>query len=62
MKTEWVKDKNKWYYFGNDGKMRTGWLKFNSNWYYLNDDGGMEVNTNISGLYINEKGILQGKS
>jgi glucan-binding YG repeat protein len=62
MKTEWVKDKNKWYYFGNDGKMRTGWLKFNSNWYYLNDDGGMEVNTNVSGLYINEKGILQGKS
>lgn len=57
--TGWFSDNNKWYYLGDDGKMRTGWIKDKNQWYYLNEDGTMATNTTIDGCYINEKGLIE---
>lgn len=35
--TDWLRDKNNWYYMDQDGMMQTGWCQVGAdNWYYLN--------------------------
>jgi lipoprotein-anchoring transpeptidase ErfK/SrfK len=41
MKTGWLTDGGKKYYFANNGKMKTGWLKLNNAKYYFSDKGVM---------------------
>lgn len=42
VKNDWVLDKNKWYYLGNDGKMfANAWCKWKGYWYYLKSSGAM---------------------
>ena len=35
MRSAWVSDFGKWYYFGEDGTMATGWQMINGKWYYF---------------------------
>ena len=42
VRNEWLKDNDKWYYLGADGKMYASkWLEFKDNWYYLKSNGVM---------------------
>lgn len=51
LKTGWIKNMNKWYYFKETsdtnsevdielGKLQTGWLMYNENWYFLDHNNG----------------------
>ncbi|WP_459482603.1 hypothetical protein [Clostridium saccharoperbutylacetonicum] len=59
VKEGWVKDKNSWYYLGDNGKMRTGWIKNKYQWYHLNTDGTMATNTTVDGCYLNSNGLIE---
>lgn len=52
----WVKENNKWIYFGQNGKQcKNQWVFYNSEWYYLKADGSMADNEWISddtGTYL----------
>lgn len=40
-KDSWLKVNDKWYLFGNDGRMLTGWQNRNGQTYYLTENGDM---------------------
>ncbi len=59
---QWLKHKNKWYYFGSTGQMKTGWLKDGSHWYYCGSDGAMQtgwVESKGKKYYLSAKGRMQ---
>lgn len=43
VKTGWVKESGKWYFY-NDGVKTTGWQEWDGKRYYLNSDGTMKAN------------------
>ena len=60
-KTDWLLDKNKWYYLNSSGVMLTGWQKISGTWYYLNSSGVMLTGwQKISGkwYYLNSSGVM----
>lgn len=59
--SQWLKIKNKWHYFGPDGRMKTGWLKVGSYWYYCDKNGAMQVGwiqSKGKKYYLNAKGRM----
>lgn len=55
VRDDWVKDKNKWYWFDGARMMVTNtWYQYNSAWYYLGPDGAMcqsQLVTNSGKIY-----------
>ena len=43
VKTGWVKESGKWYFY-KDGVKATGWQEWDEKLYYLNSDGTMKAN------------------
>ena len=42
VRNDWIKNKEKWYWFNGAGIMVSNtWYKYNGNWYYLGADGAM---------------------
>ena len=52
IKTGWVQEGGKWYYYSSNGEMTKGWLKINGYSYFFNDDGTMTTGwKNIDGSW-----------
>ena len=41
LKTGWVSENGKWYFYDDEGEMITGWLNNSNKWYYLGTNGVM---------------------
>lgn len=74
VKTEWVKESGKWYFY-KDGVKATGWQEWDGKRYYLNSDGTMKANEwmidadgsiyyfrNWGGAYKNCNAVINGRS
>lgn len=45
LKSEWLQEHGRWYYFNEDAYMATSWVDYQDKWYYFNQDGVMQKNT-----------------
>lgn len=74
IKTGWVKESGKWYFY-NDGVKTTGWQEWDGKRYYLNTDGTMKANEwmidsdgsiyyfrSWGGAYKNCNAVINGRS
>lgn len=74
VKTGWVKESGKWYFY-KDGVKATGWQEWDGKRYYLNSDGTMKANEwmidangsiyyfrSWGGAYKNCKAVINGRS
>lgn len=60
--TEWIAEKDGWYYFGDDSNMKTGWFQdTNEKWYFFRYDGVMQtglIKVSNEVFYLNDDGSL----
>ena len=74
VKTGWVKESGKWYFY-KDGVKATGWQEWDGKRYYLNSDGTMKANEwmidadgsiyyfrSWGGAYKNCNAVINGRS
>lgn len=57
-KSEWIKDKDRWFVFDKDGYMIKGWYQEGDDWYYLGRDGHMIVDFEVEGYHLGPDGKM----
>ena len=58
----WRQIDGKWYFYGDDGKVKTGWLNDNGKWYYLRSNGEMSTGwekVNGKWYYLQSNGVMK---
>lgn len=52
----WIMNRDRWYWFDENGYMKTGWVLYEGRWYYLNPQAGEQEGSMLTGWQL-----IQGK-
>lgn len=62
VRTGWVQNNGKWFFYASNGMRQTGWAKINNKWYYFDNNGIMKTGwQKIGGKYylLGSNGIMK---